>query len=206
MAKNYLYKLVEDNGGAPCVMRGLLSLAICKPMIRRKAKVGDIVFGFAATSLKPDNRLLYVARITDKVSDGNYYRDRHFASRGDCIYKFKAGKFKWKSGALYHGPNDLKHDLGKHSKYARASVLLSSDFRYFGSVGTDKYKAKFPEIKRIVEQLGRGHRVRHRGALSRQLLAMQKWVWRHTRKKVLGRQTSAPSNLICHRGGRCAVV
>jgi hypothetical protein len=32
------YKLTADNGGAPCVRYGLLSLAICKPMIRKTAR------------------------------------------------------------------------------------------------------------------------------------------------------------------------
>ena len=30
MAKIYFYKLTNDGGGAPCVERDLLSLAICK--------------------------------------------------------------------------------------------------------------------------------------------------------------------------------
>ena len=52
----YFYKLTADNGGAPCVRYGLLSLAICKPMIRKTAKEGDLVFGFAANSLHRYNR------------------------------------------------------------------------------------------------------------------------------------------------------
>jgi len=36
--KLYLYKLVADGGGAPCVWRTLLSLAICKPKIRYHAE------------------------------------------------------------------------------------------------------------------------------------------------------------------------
>jgi hypothetical protein len=35
----YFYKLVVDDGGAPCVQNGLLSLAICKPQIRKTASV-----------------------------------------------------------------------------------------------------------------------------------------------------------------------
>lgn len=30
----YVYKMVADNGGAPCVTGNLLSLAICKPKIK----------------------------------------------------------------------------------------------------------------------------------------------------------------------------
>jgi len=47
MSQIYFYKLTVDDGGAPCAERGLLSLAICKPMIRRTAQKGDLIFGFA---------------------------------------------------------------------------------------------------------------------------------------------------------------
>jgi Nucleotide modification associated domain 2 len=46
MSDIYFYKLTADNGGAPCVRHGLLSLAICKPMIRKTAEEGDLTFGF----------------------------------------------------------------------------------------------------------------------------------------------------------------
>jgi Nucleotide modification associated domain 2 len=75
MSDIYFYKLTADNGGAPCVRHGLLSLAICKPMIRKTAEEGDLTFGFAANSLHRDNRLLYVARVTKKLADGEYYRN-----------------------------------------------------------------------------------------------------------------------------------
>ncbi len=87
MPKIYFYKLTCDNNGAPCVHEGLLSLAICKPMIRGPAQPEDLIFGFAAKSLRRDNRLLYVARITDKVLDGGYYVQKQFAVRDDCIYR-----------------------------------------------------------------------------------------------------------------------
>lgn len=34
MQRVYIYKLTGDDGGAPCVCDGILSLAICKPAIR----------------------------------------------------------------------------------------------------------------------------------------------------------------------------
>jgi hypothetical protein len=66
MRRIYFYKLIVDNGGAPCIRGGLLSLAICKPMIRSTAEPGDLIFGFAAGSLDRNNRLIYIARITSK--------------------------------------------------------------------------------------------------------------------------------------------
>jgi len=48
----YLYKLTTDNGGAPAVYRGRLSLAICKPRIRGKAEIGDWLVGVAGKGLR----------------------------------------------------------------------------------------------------------------------------------------------------------
>src|SRR5436305_125265 len=105
MPKIYFYKLTTDNDGAPCVQDCLLSLAICKPMIRTTADVGDLIFGFAANSLHSDNRLIYIARVTERVEGGGYYRQERFADRGDCIYKWDGKRFARRKGALHHpGP------------------------------------------------------------------------------------------------------
>ena len=56
MTKIYIYKLTTDNGGAPCIKDGTLSLAICKPAIRSTAVKDHIILGFAANSLYSDSR------------------------------------------------------------------------------------------------------------------------------------------------------
>jgi hypothetical protein len=201
--KIYLYKMTADTGGAPCVANGLLSLAICKPKIRQRASKGDLIFGFAAKSMARDNRLIYAARVTKKLSGGTYYKTKRFAGRSDCIYDWRAGRFNWKSGSLHHGPRHLTHDIGDHPDYRRADVLLSSDFRYFGKDGRDAYKARFPEVHQAILRLARGHRVHHSGPLRQDLLRMKGWLWK-TRKKVQGRPTSSPSRRVCHRNSLCA--
>src|SRR5437879_12790248 len=102
-------------------------------MIRNTAQRGDLIFGFAANSLHRDNRLVYVAVVTDKLSGRDYYGDARFEERGDWIYRFRGGRFYRRRHAMYHyGPEHLPHDLGEHPTYGRANVLLSTDFRYFG--------------------------------------------------------------------------
>jgi len=201
----YFYKLTADNGGAPCVRYGLLSLAICKPMIRKTGKEGDLIFGFAANSLHRDNRLLYVARVTEKLCDGDYYKDSRYVRRRDCVYRPSGTRYVWKKNSAYHGPESVSHDLGQHPDYPRANVLLSGDFRYFGKAGTDEYKSRFPRVGRAVERLGRGARVQHE-ELRRELMEMAEWLWRTTKRKVIGQPTSAPTRQICLRGGVCGVV
>jgi len=199
MGRIYFYKLTNDSGAAPCVQDGLLSLAICKPMIRSTARQGDLIFGFAANSLSQDNRLIYIARVTEKVSEGDYYKRRRFADRGDCIYRYRGDRFVWRRGALHHGPDDVTHDLGEHPDYPRAQVLLSDDFRYFGAKGTDDYKRRYPWIKRAVETLGRGQRVNLGDELRSELLALMRHEWKRTSRKVLGQPTTPPSRRVCHR-------
>ena len=156
--------------------------------------------------LHADNRLLYIARVTAKARNGEYYTTEKFAHRGDCIYERRGNRFLWRQGALHHGPGDLAHDLGEHPYYAKANVLLSDDFRYFGARGSDDYKAQYPLIKDALEDLGRGHRIRHDEPLRIELLALIRQGWKETRQMVAGEQTSKPGRGACHRGRSCGVL
>jgi len=130
--KFYIYKMTVDDGGAPCIRSNLLSLAICKPAIRRTAEQGDIIVGFAASSLHPDNRVIYIAEVKKKLSGKNYYSHGKYADRPDRIYLWDGHNFKYRRNAKYHSKENLSHDLGKRPKYQSAYVLLSRKFRYFG--------------------------------------------------------------------------
>ena len=97
----FVYKLTSDTGAAPCVHDGLLTLAICKPMIRSLAQVGDLLFGFAAESLSPDNRLIYIARVT--AIEDEYYDAPDYVGSPDRIYRRgEDGRFRIRSDARYH--------------------------------------------------------------------------------------------------------
>jgi hypothetical protein len=66
MEELYFYKVRHDDGGAPCVADGLLSLAICKPRTRSTANVDDWIFGFGSKS--SGEPLIYVAEVTTVVA------------------------------------------------------------------------------------------------------------------------------------------
>ncbi|HEX2585542.1 MAG TPA: hypothetical protein VHL14_10435 [Steroidobacteraceae bacterium] len=193
----YYYKLTSDDGGAPCAQDGLLSLALCKPMIRSTAEVGDVIFGFAAKSLDINNRLIYIATITHKEIGGAYFKKMKYRSRRDCIYRWRGDRLKWNE-AGFHGAGDLAHDVGDYPEYERANVLLSNDFRYFGKNGDAEYKDRYPAIKKAVEALGQGHRNRHGEILLRQLESLKSDVWKKYKEQVLGNSTSVPETDACH--------
>jgi hypothetical protein len=122
----YVYKMVVDSGGAPCVWRNVLSLAICKPKIRKSACEGSLIFGFGGKRLR--ERLIYIAEVTEKPKVGEYYRSAKFQNRPDCIYEDLSGKARRKETAEYHAFTDeRKKDVG--NKFQNAYVLLSRNFR-----------------------------------------------------------------------------
>lgn len=151
MPQLYVYKLVADNGGAPCVWQGLLSLALCKPQIRKSAKEKDVIFGFGGKDYC--ERLIYVAEITRKPNVGEYYRQKEFAARPDCIYfEDTEGIPQRKSTAKYHNRTDeRRRDVGM--KFEKAYVLLSKNFKYFGINGDDRHKQDFPSVRSLIEGL-----------------------------------------------------
>lgn len=162
----YVYKLVVDDGGAPCVQKGQLSLAICKPIIRKVARTGSWIFGFAADGLyqtHPGNRLIYVARVADRIDARQYYADGSgFSDRPDCIYRWADGKFLWKPGAAYHKNGQaLEHDLGTPEIcYDRGTILLSHYFRYFGQDGPSPALPELDRVVSLLNHLTQGHRVK----------------------------------------------
>ena len=127
----YVYKITNDDGGAPCVHDGILSLAICKPRIRVPAGTFDWVFGFGGVHL--GEKLIYIAQVTSKARHGSYYRDDEYAGRPDRIYTWR-GPFLRCLPNRFHPDGKWGHlDIGEYPNYERAEVLLSTNFRYFGA-------------------------------------------------------------------------
>ncbi|THD10127.1 hypothetical protein [Metallibacterium scheffleri] len=206
MSSIYFYKMTVDSGGAPCVTSDLLSLAICKPMIRSCAIENDLIFGFAANSLHVDNRLIYIALVTQVVRNGEYWTDE-YRSRGDCIYERRGSGYHLRRGSLFHtDAGHLEHDLGKPPRYTRVKVLLSDDFRYFGVEGTADYKQNLPILKGTIEALKTGHRRNHAEGVRDALLTLKEQVWSANRKRVLGKPSQQPDGRVCLRGSGCGII
>ncbi len=202
--KIYVYKLTTDNGGAPCMQGNLLSLAICKPMIRKKAKEGSLIFGFGAKNY--GERLIYIARVTKKLSSGDYYQKQEYRQRRDCIYRAVDGKAKLRRSVRFHSNGmELKKDVGEY--FENAHVLLSDDFRYFGGAGSDDYKADFPAIKYLIENLWQGHRVNHEPKLFEELLRLKARVWSEWPANLANPPSESDFTKTCNQdAGSCGVT
>jgi len=195
-ARIYVYKLVVDNGGAPCVHRGVLSLAICKPKIRKAAAKNDFIVGLGGQRL--GNRLIYAAKITDKPTVGGYYEAEQYAGRPDRIYRNAGGAAILRDSAKFHSTGaQLAKDVGR--RFEHADVLLSDDFVYFGSKGQQIDESRFPTVAAMLGRLRQGHRVNHSTAVQSELEALIAELWSLPTRSAVGRPTDQDCTLRCNQ-------
>jgi hypothetical protein len=172
----FSYIVAVDSGFAPNPFHGILTLACCKPKIRLHARTGDIIVGLTGAS--HGHRVVYVARLDDKLTFPQYWADPRFRRkrpnmastrrakrRGDNIYEHLGGdRYHQLPSEHSHGEAEhlghKKHDLGGRF------VLTSRDFSYFGRDAI-RLPARFAELV-----TGRGHKCRFPDAL---VSAVARW-------------------------------
>ena len=175
--KNYLYcyKMTWDTESAPNPHHGVLTLAICKPTIRRCSQVGDWISGWTAKVVHGKNeriysfdypKLIYLARVQKKLTFAEYwiqYTDKY-------PHEIKGNKSTYDSGdniykPLVTNPNnysdyeqvknnnhtkeDIVHDLS--GKF----VLICEEFYYYGvnnaiDIEKDVFNVTIPRCKKLV--------------------------------------------------------
>lgn len=143
-----------------------------------------------------DEKLIYIAKVTREPYH-DYYYERKYASRPDCIYREVNGRPERKTTARYHTETDeRRRDVGM--RFEKAVVLLSDDFRYFGDRGDANYKEAFPAIRECVESLKQGHRRFHAVELREQLVKLQRSIWRRYRRKKIGNPSDVDNSRPCN--------
>jgi hypothetical protein len=144
MPRLFTYTIPVDDGAAPNPFRGMCSLAICKPGIRRIAIKGDWVAGLGSKNSPSGDlsgHLVYAMCVEELLSLQDY--DRQAPARwphripnvgspdlserlGDCIYDYSRGAHPSQRPSV-HGPDNVKTDLSGEN------VLISRDFYYLGN-------------------------------------------------------------------------
>ncbi len=193
----YVYKCVVDDGGAPCVDNGLLTLTICKPYIRSTARPGDWIFAFGSNGENPANRLIYIAEVKRRLPAASILSWKNFRAVKIYLHRTPAGRLERRKDALFHGfPAARKSDLGAELNYPKANTLVADEFRYFGRAGTARWKDACPVLRALVENLGQGHRVNFTPELLAELQNLKNQVWdKHPHKKIMGAPLHAPHRL-----------
>ncbi|MFA5412650.1 MAG: hypothetical protein WC350_04875 [Candidatus Micrarchaeia archaeon] len=138
IARVYIVKY--DTGFAPNPKGEFITLACCKPKIRKFAKKGSWVIGLKSRSKsnnpKQENRLIYAMKVKENPTFDEYYKDKRFEYKkfyldpdGDNIYHTDDhGKFKQNYND-HHDETDKENDR-------RGERVLISDYAtsyYFGT-------------------------------------------------------------------------
>ncbi|MBN8569772.1 MAG: hypothetical protein J0M18_09075 [Ignavibacteria bacterium] len=146
MNKLYSYCIPYDNGSAPNPYWDVCTLVICKPGIRRVAKVNDWIVATGSKNARVigdiSDSIVYAMKVTKKMSMKKYFEhcnkelknkipdisNSDFRRRrGDCIYDFSESDTKPKQLPGVHDEGNYKNDLNGEN------ALLSDHFYYFGS-------------------------------------------------------------------------
>lgn len=154
-----------DGGFAPNPFHGFLTLAICKPRIRRAAEIGDLVAGFTSKTLNKDEvgseKLIYMMKIKEIITFEEYWNRRDFNIKkpslnkkslkyfGDNIYEplvKKATKFnQFKKSDLTNFHKEIKN---QKNDIKGKNVLIAENFIYFGINAIEVEKDIRPEVPR----------------------------------------------------------
>ena len=175
--RNYLYcyKMTWDTESAPNPHHGVLTLAICKPTIRRCSQVGDWISGWTAKTVHGKDKrihsfehpqLIYLARIQEKLTFAEYWTrypakypheikgNMSLYDSGDNIYKPQvANPNNYNDYEIVNNNNhtieDKIHDLS--GKY----VLICEEFYYYGvdnaiDIEKEVFNVTIPRCKKLV--------------------------------------------------------
>lgn len=168
----YRYVHVSDDGMAPASAHGQLTLATCKPVIRRVAAAGDWVLGFYPSPADPGT-LGWAARVSRKLPHPDY--EVEFRGRRDAVYGRRDGKIVRLRKDYHPKQCDMDRDLS-------GDVLLfdPSASWYFG----DRPKVLPPGLMHLAAR-GQGHRVN--GARPGDEKALLTWLLSEAPPGVIGR-------------------
>jgi hypothetical protein len=159
----FSYCVAHDSGTAPNPFWGVCTLVICKPVIRRKAEIGNWIVGTGSVNSPVGDmsgKVVHVMEITEKLTMEDYdaFTQQSLPKKvpewfshdpccrlGDSVYDFSCDPPRIRQSV--HSEKNRQRDLS--GQYA----LLSEKFWYFGD-----RDPKLPDDLQVIVKQGPGHR------------------------------------------------
>ncbi len=146
----HTYVVQHDKGFAPNPFWGICTLACCKPRIRKRVDLGDVIIGFGSASKEVglEGRVVYWMRVDDIITFDKYWKDPPYAVKrpvagsslmvwyGDNIYHREEEGDGWVQAFSFHsdgvglGSGNLERDTSTTDR-----VLISREYAYWGGAG-----------------------------------------------------------------------
>lgn len=132
------YVITTDLGSAPNYEGAAVTLAICKPRLRRGARPGDLVIGFNGSKLsRRPHSPRWAGIVTEVMPLEEYWEDPRFLSKRpghsvvpDNIYCLEENRFRQVPNPI-HDSSNVDTDLGGRN------VLVFGEAWHFGGDGPD---------------------------------------------------------------------
>ena len=164
----FRYVVRLDQGGSPNPFGSWCSLAVCKPVIRRTARVGDWIIGLRS---RASDHVVYAMHVDAVLSLGDYWKDPRFRAKrpGRCDTPDNFYRPR-RDGTLAYVCNDLHGPQALVADASGRNALVSWRYWYFGAAS--------PQLPTDLVHLvhsGQGHALqvnRHPA----DLLLLQRWL------------------------------
>ena len=118
--KVHTYVIATDAGSAPNYDPPFVTLAVCKPRIRRKANIGELVLAFSGKAVNEfePHAVVWAGIVAEKMSFAEYWQDKRFDAKKpygsrhpDNFYRPDGKQLVWVSNTT-HGPEATTRDTG----------------------------------------------------------------------------------------------
>ena len=165
MVKLYSYVITRDYGFAPNPFYKYCTLSTCKPYIRYRAEVGDIIVGIGSGAKNSmfKNKIIYVMKVQEKITYDQYWCDKRFQCKkpnmngskkqmyGDNIYHTDLITAKMIQENSHHSLENGETNLLNYNRDISGEyVLISNQFWYWGGNPIDipSYYLDITKVKR----------------------------------------------------------
>ena len=124
---HHCYKMTWDTGSAPNPYHDVLTLAICKPGIRKHSQVGDWISGWTGKNVHGkdgkshffnEQKLIYLAKIKEKLTFAEYWerfpqkRPQIICCNQEPTIKKTCGGISKVANAIYNSGDNIYKPIG----------------------------------------------------------------------------------------------
>ena len=192
--KLFSYVVARDFGFAPNPFFGVCTLATCKPRIRKKAEVGDLIVGTGSKGRGREGHLVFAMRVSETLTFNKYWEIKRFRKKRPNLQ----GSLKQAFGdnIYFRDKNDNWHQLDSHHSYANGTpnmhnicndtqtdrVLVATHYAYWGGHGPSIDQA-FRNYEGYDVCAGRNHKSKFPDNLVRDI---SKWLRSLNQQGYLG--------------------
>ena len=132
------YVITTDRGSAPNYDEPAVTLAICKPRIRAKARIGDLVLGFNGSTLSGRPHSLRWAGIVSNVLPlEKYWDDPHFRTKRPETSASPDNIYRIVGNQLCQAPNSSHDERHVATDIRGRNALIFSRSWHFGENGPE---------------------------------------------------------------------